>query len=113
MSSIISTVEEFQNIQKSTPNFFLLKHSLTCPISAEGKEQYNSFSETTNVPTYILHVQEARPLSNYISETFQVKHESPQVLLFHNSEVAWNTSHWDITVSHLAKALASLEENQQ
>lgn len=112
MAEIISTVEEFENIKKSTSKFLLLKHSLTCPISAEGKEQYDSFSEMTNVPTYILHVQEARPLSNYISETFQVKHESPQALLFYNNEVVWNTSHWDITVKHLEKALTSLENQQ-
>lgn len=112
VASIVTTVEEFQEIQKTTSRFLLLKHSLTCPISAEGKGQFDSYSETTDIPTYILHVQEARPLSNYIEETFEVKHESPQVLLFDNNVVVWNTSHWDITESNLDKAIKT-RENQQ
>ena len=32
-----------------------------------------------------------------IAEKFDIKHESPQVLLFNNGEAAWNASHWKIT----------------
>jgi bacillithiol system protein YtxJ len=53
---------------------------------------------------YYLHVQEARALSNYIAETYSIKHESPQALLFKDGKVVWDASHWKITY-------ASLQEN--
>ena len=32
-----------------------------------------------------------------IAEKFEIKHESPQVLLFNNGKAVWNASHWKIT----------------
>ena len=52
---------------------------------------------------YYLNVQEARPLSNAIAEQFQVKHESPQALLFVDGELKWHASHWTLTYDELKK----------
>lgn len=107
----IESVEEFEQALKENERFFLLKHSLTCPISQAAYEEYESYANNqTEEKLFYLAVQEARPLSNHIAETFHVKHESPQAILFTKEEVAWHASHWKITKNSLEKAL---EENSQ
>lgn len=101
----IATVEQFDEVLQKENKFFLLKHSLTCPISAAAYNQYHAFSEgQTEVPAYYLAVQEARPLSNEISVRFHIQHESPQAILFSNKNAVWNTSHWNITKDSLTSA---------
>lgn len=100
----IDTIEEFQEIAESQVAFLFFKNSLTCPIAQAAFEEFDAFTkEHDSVAAYYLNVQEARPLSNYIAETYGVKHESPQALLFKGKQVAWNDSHWKITVESLTK----------
>ncbi|WP_251549633.1 bacillithiol system redox-active protein YtxJ [Neobacillus muris] len=102
----IETVEEFDQIINNKPSFFLLKHSLTCPISQAAYKEYEKFSEENqHLSTYYLAVQEARPLSNEVAEKFSIKHESPQAILFSNGEALWNASHWKITNKTLQAAV--------
>jgi bacillithiol system protein YtxJ len=101
----IDTLEQFAELLEKEKKFFLLKHSLTCPISHAAYQEYQKFAdENQSVPTYYLAVQESRPLSNEISEKFQIKHESPQVLLFADGKVFWHVSHWKITNRSLSSA---------
>jgi bacillithiol system protein YtxJ len=98
MLTKIDTVEQFDELLEKEKEFFLLKHSLTCPISHAAYQEYQKFSEGNDqIPTYYLAVQDSRPLSNEISEKFQIKHESPQAILFSNGQAQWNASHWKIT----------------
>ncbi|WP_153127183.1 bacillithiol system redox-active protein YtxJ [Peribacillus tepidiphilus] len=102
----IETEEQFEELLKRS-SFFLLKHSLTCPVSGAAFEEYQKFAEENpDLDTVYLAVQEARPLSNYIAEKFHVKHESPQAILFKNGDVAWHTSHWKITKKSLNQAIS-------
>ncbi|WP_462411288.1 bacillithiol system redox-active protein YtxJ [Neobacillus sp. Marseille-QA0830] len=102
----IDSAEEFDQILNSSNTFFLLKHSLTCPISQAAYNEYEKFSnENENVPAYYLAVQDARPLSNEIADKFAIKHESPQAILFSNGEPKWNASHWKITNRSLSTAV--------
>jgi bacillithiol system protein YtxJ len=101
----IDTVEQFDELLKKEETFFLLKHSLTCPVSHAAYQEYQKYaSEHQDVPTYFLAVQESRPLSNEIAEKFEIKHESPQAILFSNGEPQWNASHWKITNRSLVGA---------
>ncbi|MGG3887795.1 bacillithiol system redox-active protein YtxJ [Metabacillus fastidiosus] len=103
---IIETVEQFKELENKHDTFLFLKNSVTCPISQGAFDEFNQFiSEHKEVPAYYLNVQTARELSNYIAETFQIKHESPQILLIKNKEVIWNTSHSNITYDKLKKAV--------
>ncbi|MDQ0231079.1 bacillithiol system redox-active protein YtxJ [Metabacillus malikii] len=96
--TLIGTKEEFQQLLDKHDTFLFVKNSLTCPISQAAFAEFESFSEANgDYPCYFLHVQEARPLSDYIAETYGIKHESPQALLFKGSNVIWNTSHHKIT----------------
>jgi bacillithiol system protein YtxJ len=90
--------------------FLLFKHSSTCPISQAAYEEYEKFAdENERVKTFYLVVQEDRPLSNHIAENFQIKHESPQAILFKNSKPVWHASHWKITYDSLAQAMKENE----
>ncbi|CAG9622118.1 bacillithiol system redox-active protein YtxJ [Sutcliffiella rhizosphaerae] len=98
----IYSVEEFNQIAEENATFLIFKNSTTCPISLAAFEEYEKFVEDQDtVPCYYLNVQDARPLSNHIAEKYEIKHESPQALLFKNGEVVWNASHWKITYSSL------------
>ncbi|MEK4537831.1 MULTISPECIES: bacillithiol system redox-active protein YtxJ [Peribacillus] len=99
--------EEQLNELLNEETFLLFKHSLTCPVSAEAYEQYEKYmAANEELKTAYLAVQEARPLSNYVAETFDIKHQSPQVILFKNGKPAWNESHWRITYDSLTKAIS-------
>ncbi|MDR4948900.1 bacillithiol system redox-active protein YtxJ [Neobacillus cucumis] len=94
----IDTVEQFDELVKNNSKFFLLKHSLTCPISQAAYKEYEKFAGINqDIPTYYLAVQDSRPLSNEIAERFEIKHESPQAILFSEGKPLWNASHWKIT----------------
>lgn len=102
---LIETEEQFNAFKSENKRFFLLKHSLTCPISGEAKSEFELFSKDAVIPLGMLYIQEARQLSNQIAETYQVKHESPQALLFEDEIVKWHASHWNVTKTNLNKAI--------
>jgi bacillithiol system protein YtxJ len=103
----IDTSLQLEDLLKKEDKFFLLKHSLTCPISHAAYQEYEKYAkENENVPAYYLAVQEARPLSNEIAEKFEIKHESPQVMLIKNGDAIWNASHWKITNRSLTNAIS-------
>ena len=101
----ISSIEEFEQALEKGEAFLFIKHSLTCPISHEAFNECKSFDEQSQVPVYYLAVQESRELSNYIADRFQIKHESPQALIFVDGKAVWDASHWKITKSSLGQAV--------
>lgn len=106
----ISTIEEFDELLQTKQKFFMFKHSLTCPISYAAFEEYKEFiNEHPEVTSFYLAVQEARPLSAHIAETFAIKHESPQAFYIMDGKVVWHDSHRKITKAAL---LATLQENE-
>ncbi|MBT2656962.1 bacillithiol system redox-active protein YtxJ [Bacillus sp. ISL-18] len=101
----VDTVEQFNDLMKTEGEFYLLKHSLTCPISLAAYKEYEKFAGSNHdIPTYFLAVQDSRPLSNEIAERFEIKHESPQAILFSEGKPRWNASHWKITSRSLTEA---------
>lgn len=101
----IETEEQFTKLL-TNDLFLLFKHSLTCPVSGAAFDEYQSFiTDKHDLETAFLAVQEARPLSNYVAETFGIKHASPQAILFKNGQPIWNDSHWRITQDSLQAAL--------
>ena len=79
----------------------IFKHSLTCPISAAAYEQMERFKGEVA----LIEVQVARQLSNEIESKLGVPHESPQVIVLRNGQVAWNASHFKITAEAVAEAV--------
>ncbi|TDL98937.1 bacillithiol system redox-active protein YtxJ [Macrococcus brunensis] len=100
----LNSIEQFEQTIQDHDKVFVMKHSLTCPISLNAYDQFNNFLYERDMDGYYLTVQEARELSNYIAEKTGIKHESPQVFYFVDQQVAWHDSHNHITVSSLSAA---------
>lgn len=101
----LTSVEEFKEALEANDQIVLFKHSLTCPISSEGKGQVEKFDESHDVPTFIIHIQNNRELSDYVAEHFNIKHESPQLFYIKNGQVDFHASHFDITNEKIEQAV--------
>ena len=81
----------------------VFKHSTRCGISnmvLRGFEgEFNI--EDDKIKLYFLDILNHRDISNEIASRFNVWHESPQILIFQNKEVAYHTSHGNIQASKL------------
>ncbi|RDU36174.1 bacillithiol system redox-active protein YtxJ [Neobacillus piezotolerans] len=104
MINTLESIEQLEEILQKESKVMVLKHSSTCPISHAAFEEYGEFAGQDEVPAWMLIVQESRPLSNYIAETYGIKHESPQAILFQDGKPIWNASHWKITKRSLTEA---------
>jgi bacillithiol system protein YtxJ len=82
----------------------LLKHSIACPISAQGQKEFVGLEDDGDPPLYAIVVQYARDLSDHIAETLGVQHETPQVVLIKDGEAFYDASHFDITTDALRSA---------
>ncbi|ALC89644.1 thioredoxin [Bacillus sp. FJAT-18017] len=105
MINTLESIEQFDEIIKKESKVMILKHSSTCPISHAAFEEYGEFAGDDSIPAWMLIVQESRPLSTHIAETYGIKHESPQAILFADGQPVWNASHWKITKKSLNEAI--------
>jgi bacillithiol system protein YtxJ len=105
MMQRINTIEQFEELINSNEKFIFLKHSTTCPISHAAYTEFLAFASSfEEIPTYYLHVQNDRELSNYIAEKTAIRHESPQLIIFENGEPKFNTSHFSINKETIENA---------
>jgi bacillithiol system protein YtxJ len=54
---------------------------------------------------HLIDVLRHRPLSQSVATRFQVRHESPQVLLVVNGQAKWSASHFGVTTDRITRAL--------
>jgi bacillithiol system protein YtxJ len=101
----IKSFEDLNNRSRERP-IVIFKHSLTCPISAAAFEQMEVFDGEVA----LVEVQHARELSTEIENRLAVTHESPQVIVLSNGQVAWNASHFKITAEAVAAAVRDAAE---
>ncbi|MBL7811033.1 MAG: bacillithiol system redox-active protein YtxJ [Bacteroidetes bacterium] len=78
---------------------WIFKHSNRCSLSsmALGRMEKISPVLTTHAAWYLLDVVQARPVSQWVADTFQVHHESPQLLLIRDGECIYEASHLEIS----------------
>lgn len=97
----IVSFEQLQEITERSQEFpcIIFKHSTSCPISALAKHRLENYwdVETKVADFYFLDLIRYRDLSNAIAEQYQVRHESPQLLLIRDGKCDYNSSHLDIT----------------
>ncbi|MBU6080258.1 MULTISPECIES: bacillithiol system redox-active protein YtxJ [Allobacillus] len=105
MSYKVLTSEAELNEALSNDSFLLFKHSLTCPISAEAKEEFEKFLDDSSLPAYMIHIQDNRDLSNQVADQFEIKHESPQFFYVKDGAVNYHNSHWHIKYDTLKEVV--------
>lgn len=89
----------------------IFKHSTSCNISAIAKYRLEDdwSAVTSDLETYYLDLLRHRDISRLIADTFEVQHESPQVLLISGGACIYDASHLDITVDELQEALGTMQ----
>ena len=75
------------------------KHSTTCPVSSTAGREVRAMK--TDLPIYWINVREQRDLSNWVAETYNVTHESPQLLLIRGGKVEKVWSHYEVSRTSL------------
>lgn len=99
----INTTEKLDELfQNSNENpVMIFKHSTTCPISSGV---YQMVSQV-DADVYLVVVQKARNVSNYIAEKTGIRHESPQTLVIKDGEPVYHASHYDVDLNEVENYL--------
>ena len=77
--------------QELPKDCFVFKHSTQCPISGAAADEVRDFD--FSLPLYWINVIEERPNSNWVEATYNVEHESPQLLRIKDGAVAGVLNH--------------------
>lgn len=85
----------------------ILKHSTSCGVSRMVLRQFeNEFdAESGKVKLYFLDLISYREVSNQIASKFNVRHESPQIILIKEGESVYDASHSSINADNLIKSI--------
>lgn len=100
----LKDINQIDSIKKSTGYSLIFKHSTRCSVSLMAKKNFELDWDIIPKETsfYFLDLISHRDISAYIAETFQVHHESPQVLLIKDGECILDDSHSDISAKDVA-----------
>lgn len=82
----------------------IFKHSTRCSTSALVKGRLEREERPEAIDFYYLDLLNHRPISNKIADTFNVYHESPQVLLIRDRNCVYDESHLGITIDEILSA---------
>jgi len=86
---------------------WLFKHSLTCGVSSYAWSELQRFaaeSPEDGAVFAVIEIQVARPVSDALAQRTGVRHESPQIFLLRQGQVAWQASHYGINRQALVQA---------
>ena len=102
----VKQLDEIIEESKTIP-VLLYKHSTRCSVSIMAK---NHLDRNWDVPDekmkcYYLDLLKHRDISNQIADTFNVIHQSPQVLIIKGGTCIYNASHDSINVRTIAKQI--------
>ena len=85
----------------------IFKHSTRCSISAMAKGRLERSLAPENADFYFLDLIAHRNISNKVSSSFNVFHESPQILIIRNGECTYDESHGSISMDEIAEQVSA------
>jgi len=93
--------------ESETIPVLIYKHSTRCSVSIMAKNHLDRNWDLTDekMKCYYLDLLKHRDISNQIAETFNVVHQSPQVLIIKDGTCIYNASHDSINVRTIAKQI--------
>ncbi len=112
-NNLISTdqVEAIKDESKKQP-VLIFKHSVACGTSAMALDRLErnwKEEEMAGIKPYFLDLLSYRPVSNFVAETFDVVHQSPQALIIYDGKCVYNTSHLGISYQEIKSIFGDLE----
>jgi bacillithiol system protein YtxJ len=95
-----------QQIEEIKKNSFqrpqvIFKHSSRCSISGMAKSRLDRKESPEGMDFYFLDIINYRSISNRIAQDFNIRHESPQVLIIHNGSCVYDESHSGIDMEDI------------
>jgi len=104
----LDQLQEIKVLSDHTP-CVIFKHSTRCSISSMALNRFerNWSFEDAEVKPYFLDLIAYRDISNTIAEQFDVRHESPQMLIIKNGQCVFNSSHQMIRVDDIKSKLVA------
>lgn len=106
-------IDQLMTLSETQP-VLLLKHSTSCPVSANAYRVFNAFINSNALQSdenrhpfipALVKVIECRPASLELAARLQVTHQSPQAIWIKDGRAVQHFSHWQITQKHLIEAL--------
>ena len=100
----ITNEEDVLDISKSADYSIIYKHSPSCMTSLMAYRLLKSEVNAANdieIPIYMVDVIKNRKESQFVAKTFEINHESPQVLVIKNGVCIYNTSHEAISLKKM------------
>ncbi|MDR4954165.1 bacillithiol system redox-active protein YtxJ [Chryseobacterium sp. ES2] len=101
-------IESEEDLAKAIEDSFqnkiaIFKHSTSCFISRTVLKNFEKEIENSDQPVnvYYLDLLAHRPVSNKIAADFEIRHESPQLIVIENGKPVNNASHQDISLSQI------------
>jgi bacillithiol system protein YtxJ len=93
----------------SNAGVLILKHSTRCSVSFFAKKNLESSWNISadKLPTYYLDLIKHRDVSNQLAEIFEVRHESPQLLLINNGDCSYSAAHSEISAEAVESQIAT------
>ena len=99
--------DQLQNEILAQPDFrnIVFKHSSRCGISSMALKTFerSAFFTSSNDQFWLLDVLKSRSLSMSLANQMEIRHESPQVLVFLEGKVIHHASHADINADLIHK----------
>jgi bacillithiol system protein YtxJ len=108
----ILTMETVSDVARAraasyTSPVLVLKHSAWCGISSSALSVFRRHAEAEGaVPHWMVTIQTHPPVSEFITRTLHVAHQSPQLILLRAGEAVWTRSHREISRATLREAIA-------
>lgn len=103
----ITDISQVSEIKQQSGYSLIFKHSTRCSVSSMAKKRFeldwSAIPEGTEL--YFLDLISYRDISAQIAETFQVHHESPQILLIKDGDCILDASHSDISAEEVAEVI--------
>lgn len=90
----------------------IFKHSTRCSTSILAKNRLEREKAPSDVDFYYLDLLTYRQISNLIAESFNVWHESPQVLVIRDGECIYDESHLGIQMEEISSMVSRTQADK-
>ena len=103
----LTDMQEIANIKQRSfekPQI-IFKHSTTCGISSVALNRFKNSTTFAEADYYILDLRKHRDISQLVAKTFEVQHESPQVIVVKDGNAIYHESHFSISMDAIMNVL--------
>ena len=105
----LNSLEQIKTIKElsKSETILVFKHSTRCGISGMVIKRFENLfdSSMNNIKVYYLDLLNYRKVSDEVGYSFQVQHQSPQLLIIRNEVAVLSVSHYDIATVNIQKYL--------